>query len=215
MTGNTYLILTLLDVYKDSCGRQGFRVKNLKRFLYSSVTKKQCIADRLLKTLLLELENKKWIEIIPDSKQPKKFEECRLILTRRLKDFQKGYIEFYFNIAGALIDGRISQTDYIVFITLVRNLSDGKKVTYDQLADDLNMDAHNVRKYIKKLEKERCLIIQKHQSDRGYYWNKYWVPNSDWSIAQSQDNGIPFATDIEENRLVPDLEKELDLKLLA
>lgn len=41
----------------------------------------------------------------------------------------KGYIEFYFNIAGALIDGRISQTDYIVFITLVRNLSDGKKVT--------------------------------------------------------------------------------------
>lgn len=77
------------------------------------------------------------------------------------------------------------------------------------------MDAHNVRKYIKKLEKERCLIIQKHQSDRGYYWNKYWIPNSDWSIAQSQDNGIPFATDIEENRLVPDLEKELDLKLLA
>ena len=215
MTGNTYLILTLLDVYRESFGRQGFRVKNLKRFLCSSVTKKQCIADRLLKTLLLELENKKWIEIIPDPKQPKKFDECKLILTRRLKEFQKGYIEFYFSAAGALIDGRISQTDYIVFITLVRNLSDGKKVTYDQLADDLNMDAHNVRKYIKKLEKERCLIIQKHRSDKGYYWNKYWIPNSDWSLAQSQDNGIPFATDAEENRLVPDLEKELDLKLLA
>ena len=143
MTGNEYLIITLLDVYKDSFGRRGFRVRNLKELLYSSVKKKQCIADRLLKTLLLELEAKKWIEMIPDPKQPKKFQECRLKLARRLKEFQQGYIEFYFSIAGALIDGKITQAEYIVFITLVRNLSNGKSVTYDQLADDLDMDKHN------------------------------------------------------------------------
>lgn len=172
MTGNEYLIITLLDVYKNSFGRRGFRVKNLKEFLYSSVRKKQCIADRLLKTLLLELETKKWIEITPDPKQPKKFDESKLKLTRRLKEFQQGYIEFYFSIAGALIDGRITQVEYIVFITLVRNLTDKKSVTYDQLAEDLAMDKNNIAKYIKKLQKERCLIVQKEHTDKGYECNK-------------------------------------------
>ena len=215
MTGNEYLIITLLDVYKNSFGRRGFRVKNLKEFLYSSVRKKQCIADRLLKTLLLELEIKKWIEIVPDPKQPKKFEESKLKLTRRLKEFQQGYIEFYFSIAGALIDGRITQVEYIVFITLVRNLTDKKAVTYDQLAEDLSMDKNNIAKYIKKLQKERCLIIEKEHTDKGYECNKYHITSPDYFRNQSKDNTIPFN---EENVMIniDDVEdKQLTIKLLA
>lgn len=192
MTGNEYLIITLLDVYSKSFGRRGFRVKNLKDFLYSSVRKRQCIADRLLKTLLLELESKNWIEIIPDTKQPKKFEECRLKLTRRLKEFQQGYIEFYFSIAGALIDGRITQMEYIVFISLVRNMSDHKSVTYDQLAEDLGLDRNNIAKYIKKLQKERCLIVEKEYTDKGYECNKYHITSPQFFEEKSKDNGTPF-----------------------
>lgn len=196
MTGNEYLIITLLDVYKDSFGRRGFRVRNLKELLYSSIRKKQCIADRLLKTLLLELEAKKWIEITPDPKQPKKFDENRLKLSRRLKEFQQGFIEFYFSVAGALIDGRITQTEYIVFITLVRNLSNKKSVTYDQLADDLDMYKENIRKYIKKLQKERCLIIKKEFSDRGFEYNKYMFISPDTFREEfNKDDGIPTNTD--------------------
>jgi predicted transcriptional regulator len=215
MTGNEYLIITLLDVYKNSFGRRGFRVKNLKEFLYSSVRKKQCIADRLLKTLLLELETKKWIEIVPDSKQPKKIDESKLKLTRRLKEFQQGFIEFYFSIAGALIDGRITQVEYIVFITLVRNLTDKKAVTYDQLAEDLSMDKNNIAKYIKKLQKERCLIIEKEHTDKGYECNKYHITSPEYFKNQSKDNTIPFN---EENVMIniDDVEdKQLTIKLLA
>lgn len=217
MTGNEYLIITLLDVYKNSFGRRGFRVKNLKEFLYSSVRKKQCIADRLLKTLLLELETKKWIEITPDPKQPKKFDESKLKLTRRLKEFQQGYIEFYFSIAGALIDGRITQVEYIVFITLVRNLTDKKSVTYDQLAEDLAMDKNNIAKYIKKLQKERCLIVQKEHTDKGYECNKYHFTSPEYFREQSNDNTIPFS---KENVTIDidndDVDnKELTIKLLA
>lgn len=215
MTGNEYLIITLLDVYKNSFGRRGFRVKNLKEFLYSSVRKKQCIADRLLKTLLLELETKKWIEITPDPKQPKKFDESKLKLTRRLKEFQQGYIEFYFSIAGALIDGRITQVEYIVFITLVRNLTDKKSVTYDQLAEDLAMDKNNIAKYIKKLQKERCLIIEKEHTDKGYECNKYHITSPEYFKNQSKDNTIPFN---KENVMIniDDVEdKQLTIKLLA
>lgn len=211
MTGNEYLIITLLDVYKDSFGRRGFRVRNLKELLYSSVKKKQCIADRLLKTLLLELEAKKWIEMIPDPKQPKKFQECRLKLTRRLKEFQQGYIEFYFSIAGALIDGKITQAEYIVFITLVRNLSNGKSVTYDQLADDLNMDKHNIRKYIKKLHTERCLIVKKEYSDKGFEYNKYIFVSPESFKDEFTNDDIPVNTD----DVVIQMNNELEIELLA
>ena len=36
-----------------------------------------------------------------------------------LNEFQQGYIEFYFTVANALIDGKISQTDYLVYLALV------------------------------------------------------------------------------------------------
>lgn len=187
MTGNEFLIITLLDVYGDTKGRTGFRVKHLKKLLYSSVTGKSCISDRALRTLLCDMSTdsikgktvkKKIIEMKPDRKKPNDFNENRLKLTRKLKEFQEGYIEFYFSIAGALIDGRISQKQYIVFLTLLRNLSLGKSVTYTQLADDLGIDESNIRKHIKKLEDERCLIVAKQYSEKGKECNQYRMCNS-------------------------------------
>ena len=73
-----------------------------------------------------------------------------------------------------MIDGKISENDYLVFLTLVRNLqTDRKAVTYEQLADDLGMDAHNVGKSIRKLRDERCLIVEKRYTERGYEYNHY------------------------------------------
>lgn len=216
MTGNEYLIITLLDVYSKSFGRKGFRVRNLKEFLYSSVQKKQCINDRLLKELLLHLEDSRWIEIKPDKKS-KAFDDCKLKLTRRLKEFQQGYIEFYFSIAGALIDGRITQTEYVVFIALVRNLSNKKSVTYDQLAEVLIIDKSNIGRYIKKLQKERCLIIEKEYTDKGYEYNKYHITSPDFFRDKSNSNETSFnEQNIEE--VIPDDDEEeetLRFRLLA
>ena len=81
---------------------------------------------------------------------------------------------FYFSIANALIDGKISQIDYKVYLTLVRNLqTERKEVTYAQLADDLQMDVQNVGKSIRKLRDERCLIVSKRYTEKGYEYNHY------------------------------------------
>ena len=119
---------------------------------------------------------KGYIEVKPDKSKPDDFRENRLKLSRRLNEFQQGHIEFYFSIANALIDGKISQIDYIVYIALVNNLQSGKKVTYEALAETIGLDKltpNEIGKHIRKLSKERCLIIQKQYTDKGYEWNKY------------------------------------------
>lgn len=199
--GHEFLIVTLLEVYKNSYGRRGFRVKNLQELLYSSIQKRNCIGEKRLKELLNGLQEKKYIEITPDKKNPDEFNESKLKLSRRLRDFQKGYIEFYFSVANALIDGKISQTDYIIYIALVNNLQDNRKVTYDELADTIGLDEltpNEIGKHIRKLSKERCLIIEKQYTDKGYEWNKYKFISPD---------------DLEDKNKLDDY--EIRLKLLA
>lgn len=217
MTGNEYLIITLLDVYSDTFGRRGFRVKNLKDLLYSSIRQKSCINDRLLKKLLLHLNEKGWIAITPDKKKTT-FDESKIKLNKRLKEFKNGYIEFYFSIANALIDGKIDQIHYLVFITLLRNLADGKKVTYEQLAEDLGMDSengkYNIGKYIRKLAKERCLIVKKDFNEKGREFNRYQITSPDFFKEKSNDKSIPYEDElnIENNNNV---EMNLTFELLA
>lgn len=216
MTGNEYLIITLLDVYGDTFGRRGFRVKNLKDLLHSSVRQKSCINERLLKKLLLHLSEKEWITITPDKKKTT-FDESKIKLNKRLKEFKKGYIEFYFSIANALIDGKIDQIHYLVFITLLRNLADGKKVTYEQLAEDLGMDSengkYNIGKYIRKLAKERCLIVKKDYSEKGIEFNRYQITNPDFFKEKMNDNTIPFEDEL--NVEDDDMDMDLTIQLLA
>lgn len=148
----------------------------MQDLLYSSIQKKNCIGERRLKELLEGLKEKNYIEITPDKKKPDDFKECRLKMSRRLREFQQGYVEFYFSIANALIDGKISQLDYIIYIALVNNLQDRRKVTYDELAETIGLDElspNEIGKHIRKLSKERCLIIEKQYTDKGYEWNKY------------------------------------------
>ena len=185
MKGHEFLIITLLEVYKNSYGRRGFRVKNLQDLLYSSVRKRKCIGEKRLIELLGILKDKKYIEITEDKKKPDVFNECHLKLSRKMREFQKGYIEFYFSIANALINGKISQTDYIIYIALVNNLQDGRKVTYDELSETIGIDEltpNEIGKHIRKLSKERCLIVEKVYTDKGYECNKYKFISPDDTI---------------------------------
>ena len=176
MTGNKFLVLTLLEVYKDSYGRMGFRVRNLKRLLYSTIQKRYCIGEDTLKKLLLELEKDSLISLTPDKKKPREFNETKIKLARRLNEFQQGYIEFYFTVANALIDGKISQTDYLVYLALVDNLKSGKSVTYEDLANKIgrkSLTANEIGKHIRKLAIERCLKVKKEYTERGLEYNHY------------------------------------------
>lgn len=200
--GHEFLIITLLEVYKNSYGRRGFRVKNLQELLYSSIRKRKCIGEKRLIQLLEGLKERNYIEIKPDKKNPDDYNECHLKLSRRMREFQKGYIEFYFSIANALIDGKISQTDYVIYIALVNNLHDGRKVTYEELSETIGLDEltpNEIGKHIRRLSKERCLVIEKQYTDKGYEWNKYRFINPD-KVEDTNDRTKDF---------------EIELKLLA
>lgn len=187
LTGNDYLILTILDVYADKCGRRGFRVKNLKKLLWSSIQKRQAIGDRKLRETLDKMVEQRLIVLTADKSGA--WDETKIKVARRLREFSAGYIQFYFGIANALIDGKITQTDYMVYIALIRNLSDKKNVTYRQIADDLDMDERQVQRSIKRLEAERCLIIKKVPTDRGFEYNKYFLIDPE-SLSESNNMEI-------------------------
>ena len=207
--GYEFLIITLLEVYKNSYGRRGFRVKDLQVLLYSSIQKKSCIGERHLKEILENMKSKKLIEITTDKKRPKDFKEQHLRLARRLQEFQKGYIEFYFSIANALIDGKISQLDYVVYLALVNNLQDGKKVTYEELAETIGLDGltpNEIGKHIRKLNRERCLIVEKVYTDRGYECNKYTLIDPNGMHEQDATGSMDAERDAD---------YEINIKLLA
>ena len=178
--GIGFLVMTIIDVYADTYGRRGFRISNLEKLLHSSVAKKQCVGKRKLREVLADLVARKFIELVPDRKYPTDYEKQKIRLARRLEDFQRGYVQFYFSVAVALIDGKISQTDYRVFLCLVRNLQcDHKAATYAQLADDLNMDAQNVGRSIRNLRDAHCLLVRKRPTETGREYNEYRILDPD------------------------------------
>ena len=178
--GIGFLVMTIIDVYADTYGRRGFRISNLEKLLHSSVAKKQCVGKRKLREVLADLVARKFIELVPDKKHPSDYGQQKIKLSRRLEEFQKGYVQFYFSVAVALIDGKISPVDYKVFLCLVRNLQcDHKAATYQQLADDLNMDPQNIGRSIRKLREEHCLLIRKQPTESGREYNRYQVIDPD------------------------------------
>lgn len=172
MKGNDYLVITILYFYRNSYGRRGFRIRNLKDLLFSQVTQKYCISDKTLKLIMEKLVNEKWITLTPDRKEPEKYWEQHIGLTEKIINFQRGPVTFYFTVSVALIDGKITQREYVVFLTLARNISNKKCVTYEQLSDDLNMDKHNIQTCISNLQKAHCLIVNKSVTN-GTEYNYY------------------------------------------
>jgi len=105
MKGNDYLVITILYFYRNSYGRRGFRIRNLKDLLFSQVTQKYCISDKTLKLIMEKLVNEKWITLTPDRKEPEKYWEQHIGLTEKIINFQRGPVTFYFTVSVALIDG--------------------------------------------------------------------------------------------------------------
>ena len=62
---------------------------------------------------------------------------------------------------------------------MIRNLSEGKSVSYEQLSDDLGIDKSNIGKSIKNLERQRCIVLMKDYNEKGREFNKYHVINPD------------------------------------
>ena len=85
----------------------------------------------------------------------------------------KGITRFFYSVSILLINKIISQTEYRVYIALVRNLQVGQQVSYDWLAAELAMDPSNVGKAIRGLDEAHALSIRKCYDERGAMVNSY------------------------------------------
>ena len=174
-TGSDYLIMTLLDVYGNSNGRRGFKVRDLRNKLWSSTRGEFYLKDRTLFALLSDLEQRNWIEITRNGDTEQITDTSKLKLARRMREFNNGSIQFLMTAANALINKSITKTEYKTYLALVRNLQSGKSCTYEQIANDLDMDVRAVRRYIKHLETERLLLIEKEDTTHGWQVNRYCI----------------------------------------
>ena len=74
-----------------------------------------------------------------------------------------------------LINKIISPTEYLVYLCLIRNLQNNTNVTYETIADNLNMDVGNISRAIRGLYDAGAITIDKNYNERGKIYNAYKI----------------------------------------
>ena len=157
LSGYHYLILTVLHMHE-----KGLSLKQLKKELTVPQTNRLCLDERTLRSVLSDLVNMKYIS------NDKRF--FRLV---DLKNYGAGYTRYYYSITVLLIHKILLPSEYLVYLTLVRNLQRGKDVSYSTLADELNIVKQNVRRAIIGLHEKKALLIEKVYLENGVLANRY------------------------------------------
>ena len=161
LSGNDYLILCLLCEYKS-----GLTKKQIKDEITDKETSKQCMSDKLLNAILINLVYKYGLIVYDGG--------CYCIMPPH---GNAGYIRSTHKLADLLICKIIKPSDYKLYLCLTRNLQQGKRkaksVTYEQLADDLSISTGNVGDHIKALEEAGALEIAQWPTENGYAYNHY------------------------------------------
>lgn len=182
MTGYEYLILAVLSKYMPKKDKTPFTVKDLKyRMQWRNKGKWQlCMDITTLKKTLESLEHHKCVSLSdPATAQSKKksllYGDKIIHLTRGIKDIEtKGYIEFYYSAARALICHQITQSEYKVYLCILNNLKNHKSCTLEKLGIALDMGERNVLRAVKSLESASLLRVDHVMSiDRGKRHNIY------------------------------------------
>ena len=158
LRGNHYLILSVLHVHDE-----GLTYNGISQEITNSTTNKCCLSRNTLKTVLNDLVKMNYIS-------HDEYGTYRLIT---FPNFGQGYTRYYYSASILLINGIIKQQDYLVYLTLVRNLQQDKDVTYDTLSEDTGIDKSNIGKRIHNLFKAKILDIEKSYNNKGLLCNTY------------------------------------------
>ena len=156
--GYHYLILLILSQFKDPVSK-----KIIKDALTDTKTQKTCMCNRTLDKILANLQNGKLI--------------CKSAAGYSYSDppnYGKGYTLFNQKIIDFIVNKEVSQSQFKVFICIVRNLKSGTNTAYETLSENLLMDSSCISKHIKKLN-GTLLKIEKKLTDKGYICNAYTI----------------------------------------
>lgn len=151
LTGNHYLVLFLLIDFKE------LTEKDLSQKISHP------ISDRKLKSILKDLLEYKIVN-----------KSITGIFT--LKKINSNYskdIMLYRTGLDAFISERITQKEFIIYLTINTLLQTRNNSTYESLSDYMNIEKSSVSKYVNSLNKKGILKITKTPNDKGLLCNRY------------------------------------------
>ena len=161
LSGYHYMIISVMDFHKKPMLR-----KNIVKALTCRKTKKCCVSDNTLRKVLKELVDKKLISFN---------DQYKWYRLEPIANYGAGYTRYYYSATLLLINKIISSTEYLVYLCLIRNLQSNTNVTYETIADNLDMDSSNVGKAIQGLYNAGAITIDKNYNEKGKIYNVYKI----------------------------------------
>jgi hypothetical protein len=159
LRGNHYLILSTLHLYSE-----GITLKQIKEYITPVESAKPCLDDKTLRIILLDLIDYKFIN-----------KDKGIYSLKEIANHGLGFTRLNYLINERLIEKKIKQQEYLVYIALNRNLQQRRSMTYDDLAYELDMDRGNLCRYVKSLHKKRCIKIDNMYNEKGIRCNIYKI----------------------------------------
>ncbi len=164
LNGYDYLVLSLLIA---NVG--GLNTNQVQEKLTPRKGFKCCISKPKLYQVLKNLVKEGFI----DCTESKRMNEPNFYKVKNRNNFGKGYTRLLYSSSNLFINKNITQNEYLVYIFLAKRLQQCKSVTYDDIANALNMDKPNISRYIKGLEDAGLLQVRKQYNEKGFLCNKY------------------------------------------
>ncbi len=162
LSGYHYMILSVLDFMERPA-----RKKTLEKALTERRSPhKCCISHVTLKKCLDDLVNLSYV--IYDN-------YSHTYEINKEKKYAQTYTKYCYGATIQLVNKIITPTEYLVYLCLVRNLQQNKNVTYETIADNLNMDESNIGKYIRGLHQAGIIKIDIGYNQKGLQYNAYRI----------------------------------------
>lgn len=175
LNGYCYLILTILHLFPNGLTLDELKKElTAKNYLKKEQIKPCMSVNTLRKVLKILIFNCKFVEYKENGLRKQGFMKKRCDFYRlKVRINYKGYTRFYYSASILLINNLITQTDYLVYLCLVRNLQSGQNISEDTISDNLGMHKGNVSRNIKSLHDSGILKIEQRMNEKGLYYNHY------------------------------------------
>lgn len=166
LKGYDYLILSVLITNEN-----GLNTSQIQEKLISRINKKMCISKPKLYETLERLVKLGYLDFIENKRR----NEPNFYKIKKISNYGKGYTRLLYSASILMINKCITQNEYLIYIFLSRNIQKCRSVTYDDIANSLDIAKPNISRYIKNLEKVGLLQIDKVVNNKGVLCNRYII----------------------------------------
>lgn len=158
LRGNHYLMLSILEV-----SGKGLTFQHIEKEITNRKTGKCCLSKNTIRTALKDLISMKLVCK----------DENGSYHSVDISNYGLGCTRLYYSGAILLINGVITQPEYLLYICLAHHMQHNMNVTYDSLALSTGIDKGNISRYMYGLMESGLLVIEKEYSSKGQLRNVY------------------------------------------